>query len=185
MISAREEGEHTQLASVNAFRTEPVKQSVRLNVANETRVEVRGVVRWALRNAHGEVLRDGTQAITVAALSALWLEELLFPEASATEHYVSYSFETGSAIVSEGCALFCAPKHFAFHAAQLTASADGDTITVQASAFAKAVCIQSEDPDLLLTDNYFDMNPGTKIVRVLRGSANQLRVRCVESIVRL
>ena len=46
-------------------------------------------------------------------------------------------------------------------------------------AFAKSVEIRSEDPDLLLDDNYFDMNPGERRVRILRGSAENPSVRSV------
>ena len=46
-------------------------------------------------------------------------------------------------------------------------------------AYAKQVWLESEDADLLLDDNAFDMNPGTKVVRVLRGSAEKVRVRSV------
>ena len=44
--------------------------------------------------------------------------------------------------------------------------------------------IESDDPDMLLSDNFFDMNPGQKRVKVLRGSAENLRVRCVYDAVK-
>ncbi len=182
MISAQEEGEHTQHPMVNTFRREPVRCSVRLNVANEQRTQVRGVVRWALRDAQGAVLREGKQPLTVAPLSAVWLEPVALADASATEHYISYSFAVDGTAVSEGCALLCAPKHFAFADPGLAVSAADGWITVHADAFAKSVYIQSDDPDLLLSDNFFDMNPGEKRVQILRGNAEQVRVRSVYSI---
>ena len=45
--------------------------------------------------------------------------------------------------------------------------------------FAKYVFIESEDADLLLSDNFFDMDPGERRVKVLRGDARKLRVRSV------
>ena len=81
--------------------------------------------------------------------------------------------------VSFGTALFCAPKHFEFVDPCLTVRKNGNEIVVHSSAFAKAVEIQSEDPDLLLSDNFFDMNPGEKRVTVLRGTADSIRVRSV------
>ena len=55
----------------------------------------------------------------------------------------------------------------------------GDTIIVTSHAYAKQVWLESEDADLLLDDNAFDMNPGTKVVRVVRGSAEKVRGRSV------
>ena len=46
-------------------------------------------------------------------------------------------------------------------------------------AYAKQVWLESEDADLLLDDNAFDMNPGTKVVRVVRGTAEKVRGRSV------
>ena len=42
--------------------------------------------------------------------------------------------------------------------------------------------MESEDADLLLSDNFFDMNAGEKRVTILRGSAEQLRLRSVYSL---
>ena len=57
MISAQEEGEMTQRASVNDFfRETDMAQSVTLSVANETRRPVSGAVLWALRDADGQIL---------------------------------------------------------------------------------------------------------------------------------
>ena len=113
------------------------------------------------------------------ALSSKWLEKVCFAEASLTGHYASYRFERDGQTISSGTALFCAPKHFAFADPRLCARADGDEIVVTSRAFARYVCIESEDPDLLVSDNFFDMNAGERRVKVLRGSANSLRVRSV------
>ena len=181
MISAEEEGELSQNPKINEYRTAPVERSVRLNVANETRAAVSGVVRWALRTADAAILREGQEQVTIPALSAHWLDKLRFDDASLTGHYVSFSFTPAgeSQPVSEGTAIFCAPKHFDFADPHLTAEAAGDVITVKASAFARQVWVESDDPDLLLSDNAFDMNAGEKQVRVLRGRAEKLRVRSV------
>ena len=119
--------------------------------------------------------------MTIPALSARWLDKLRFDDASLTGHYASFSFTPAgeSQPVSEGTAIFCAPKHFDFADPHLTAEAAGDVITVKAAAFARQVWVESDDPDLLLSDNAFDMNAGEKQVRVLRGRAEKLRVRSV------
>lgn len=99
-----------------------------------------------------------------------------------TEHYLSYAFVVEGEAVSRGAVLFCAPKHFAFRNPDLRVSAQDGEITVEASAFAKAVYVESNDPDLILSDNFFDMDPGIRKLQVLRGSAEGLRVRSVYDI---
>ena len=185
MISAEEEGELSQNPKINEYRTAPIERSVRLNVANETMQDVTGVVHWALRTADAAIVREGSVELTVPALSAVWLDKLVFEDATLTGHYVSFDFTVNGEVVSEGTAIFCAPKHFDFIDPQLTAEVQRDEIIVHASAFARQVWIESDDPagtpgaDLLLSDNAFDMNSGTKRIRILRGEAKNLRLRSV------
>ena len=182
LISAEEEGELTQLSSVNEYRTEPVKRSVRLNVCNETMEPVSGMVTWALRRPDGSAVRAGAVKVDVPALSALWLDKMEFQDATTTGYYVSYAFQAAGEVVSEGTALFCAPKHFEFVDPELTARREGDEIIITSKAYARQVWVESEDADLLLSDNAFDMNPGEKRIRILRGQAEQIRVRSVWDI---
>ena len=179
MISAEEEGEVSQNPRINEYRTEPVERSVRLNVANERREAVAGTVNWALRTAEGAIVRQGSQDVTVPALSALWLEKMIFDDASLTGHYVSFDFTSGGETLTSGTAIFCAPKHFDFCDPALTAEAADGEIVVRASAFARQVWVESDDPDLLLSDNAFDMNGGETRLRILRGRTEKLRVRSV------
>ena len=182
MISAEEEGELSQNPRINEYRTEPIRRSVRLSVANETRQSVSGVVHWALRTPDSTIVREGAMNVIVPELSSLWLDKLDFEDASITGHYVSFDFAVNDCVVSEGTAIFCAPKHFDFADPHLTATAAGKEIIVRADAFARQVWIESDDPDMLLSDNAFDMNAGEKRVTVLRGQAENLRVRSVFSL---
>lgn len=182
LLSCEEEGELTQNPCINEFRTTPIKRSIRLNVSNETMQDVDCTVRWALRTPNGAVVRSAETEITVPALSAVWLDEVDFPDASLTGHYVSYALIMGGGTVSEGSALFCAPKHFEFQDPQLKVWRQGDYVLVEAAAFAKHVCIESDDADMLLSDNFFDLQPGIRRVKILRGQAENLRVRSVWSM---
>jgi len=177
MISAEEEGELSQNPKINEYRTTPIERSVRLNVANESMQDVTGTVHWALRTADAKIVRQGSAALTVPALSAVWLDKLVFEEATITGHYVSFDFTVDGEIISEGTAIFCAPKHFDFVDPQLTAEVNEDEIIVRAAAFARQVWVESEDADMLLSDNAFDMSAGEKRIRILRGEAKNLRVR--------
>ena len=182
MISAEEEGEVSQNPKINEYRTAPIERSVRLNVVNDTLQPVSGTVHWALRTADAKILREGSCELIVPALSAVWLDKLIFEDATLTGHYVSFDFTVDGEIISEGTAIFCAPKHFDFVDPQLTAEVKGDEIILRATAFARQVWVESADPagaDLLLSDNAFDMNAGEKRIRILRGEAKELRVRSV------
>ena len=179
MISAEEEGELSQNPKINEYHPAPLEKSFRLNVCNETLRDVTGEVVWALRTPDGAIVRQGHQALTIPAMSAKWLDKVNCADASLTGHYVSFAFVVDDVAVSEGTCIFCAPKHFEFTDPQLTVEKRGDTLVVTSHAYAKQVWLESEDADLLLDDNAFDMNPGTKVVRVLRGAAEKVRVRSV------
>lgn len=179
MISAEEEGELSQNPKINEYHPAPLEKSFRLNVCNETLRDVTGEVVWALRTPDGAIVRQGHQALTIPAMSAKWLDKVDCADASLTGHYVSFAFVGDDVAVSEGTCIFCAPKHFGFTDPRLTVEKRGDTLVVTSRAYAKQVWLESEDADLLLDDNAFDMNPGTKVVRVLRGSAEKVRVRSV------
>lgn len=179
MISAEEEGELSQNPKLNEYHPAPLEKSFRLNVCNETLRDVTGEVVWALRTPDGEIVRQNQQTLTIPAMSAKWLDKVDCADASLTGHYVSFAFVVDDVAVSEGTCIFCAPKHFEFTDPRLTVETHGDTIIVTSYAYAKQVWLESEDADLLLDDNAFDMNPGTKVVRVVRGTAEKVRGRSV------
>ena len=179
MISAEEEGELSQNPKINEYHPAPLEKSFRLNVCNETLRDVTGEVVWALRTPDGAIVRQNQQTLTIPAMSAKWMDKVDCADASLTGHYVSFAFVVDDVAVSEGTCIFCAPKHFEFVDPRLTVETRGDTLVVTSHAYAKQVWLESEDADLLLDDNAFDMNPGTKVVRVVRGTAEKVRGRSV------
>ncbi len=179
MISAEEEGELSQNPKINEYHPAPLEKSFRLNVCNETLRDVTGEVVWALRTPDGAIVRQNQQTLTIPAMSAKWLEKVDCADASLTGHYISFAFVVDDVAVSEGTCIFCAPKHFEFVDPRLTVETRGDTLVVTSHAYAKQVWLESEDADLLLDDNAFDMTPGTKVVRVVKGTAEKVRVRSV------
>ncbi|MBQ8161666.1 MAG: glycoside hydrolase family 2 protein [Clostridia bacterium] len=183
LLSCEEDGILSQRENVNADTPlSSVHLKARLNISNETFSPVEGRITWSLRRPDGSILKDGTVSLLCPALSAVWSEDLFFPGEDPYGVYLSYSMEAGGITVSDSCTLFCPPKHFRFRNPHLTLSRSGDEITVHASAFASKVEIYAEDGDLLLSDNFFDMNPGSRSLRILRGSAESLRVRSVWDI---
>ena len=53
---------------------------------------------------------------------------------------------------------------------------------VKAETYAKSVEILNDQEDLVLSDNYFDLNGGSKTVEILRGKPENLRLRSVWDI---
>ena len=214
MISCEEHGEIDQRPFCIAERKEPIELSIRLNVCNETMAAVKGVIRWALRDAAGKKVSDmldqacyagakaycinevgktecgfaeGGLEVEIPALSALWLDKVVFEGIDELSHYVDYSFtvEGQEEAVSAGTALFTAPKHFEFIDPKLRLSVDGNRITVKAGAFAKSVYIASKSGKKLeLSDNFFDLTTGERTVYLENGEAdrNDLTVQSVYDI---
>ena len=182
MISCEEIGEtHTRPFVVMQPDVDYSTQA-RLSVTNETTKDVCGTVNWELRSKDGTVLQKGEDDVTVPALSSVWLDNMDFNKTDVQNNYISYSFTVDGVVVSDGTALFTVPKHFNFLNPNLKYETDGDTITVYADAFAKNVEIYSPDSDFILSDNYFDMNAGTKTVKILEGTPKTITLRSVYDI---
>lgn len=182
MISCDEEGILTQDMNVNAEPYE-LKKSIRLCVANESMAAEEVVVRWQLRDAYGHEKGGASEKLRVEALSSKWLERVSMQHADTYSDYVSYGLEKDGEVVSSGTALFAPPKHFHFADPKLTVEVVGDQeLLVTAKAYAKSIEIINGDDTMLLEDNYFDMNPGTKKIRVLKGKPENLKIRSVFDI---
>ena len=181
LISCHEEGILSQNTNVNA---EPfdLKKTARLNVSNETLKPFTGKASWALRRPDASVIDSGSFEVNCPAMSAVWLPQQDFSDKATYDCYYSYALEDGQGnVVGEGTVLFCAPKHFHFADPQLEARIEGDEIVVTAKTYARSVELMA-GPDTLLSDNYFDMNAGTRRVKILRGNADSVKARSVYNI---
>lgn len=182
MLSCDEESILTQDPNVNAEPYE-LKKSIRLCVSNETMEDRDVTVTWQLRDASGAVKESASEAVHVKALSSCWLDRVSMQHADTYRDYVSYEMEADGCVVSAGTILFSAPKHFNFADPKLRVEAvSGDEVLVTASAYAKSVEILNGDDTMLLEDNYFDMNPGSRRLKVIKGKPENLRVRSVFDI---
>ena len=182
LVSCHEEGLVNQEGiSVNTEHIDP-KKTARLNVSNETRAPFAGEVHWALRRPDASVIEEGRFAAEVPALTAVWLPEQDFTRYDPYDCYYSYRLtgQDGGA-VGEGSVLFCAPKHFRFVDPGLTARIEGDEIEVTANAYARSVELRC-GADVVLEDNFFDMNGGERRVKILRGEAKEVSARSVYDI---
>lgn len=104
------------------------------------------------------------------------------PEAGLFENYVSFRLEADGEILSSGSVLFCAPKYFAFRDPCLQVRAEGEELVVTADAYARSVEIHNAADDMLLEDNYFDMDAGTRRVKIREGKPEGLTIRSVYDI---
>ena len=184
MISCHEEGLLTQ--DPNANHQPQVKaaieKSFRLCVANETFENKKLTVKWQIRDTKAKVQKEKTIEVNVPQLSSFWLEKVDVPAVKLDDEYLSYQLYEGKAIVSEGTVIFSLPKFFHWEDPKLTYKISGDTITIKAAAYAKSVEIQNRNQDMVLSDNYFDMNAGEKKIKILEGKPGKLRLRSVWDI---
>ena len=181
LISCHEEGVLSQDTNVNA---EPfaLKKSARLNVSNETRQDFRGTAEWSLRRSDASVIAEGAFPVSAPALSACWLPEQDFSDQDTYGCYFAYAlYDEAGRQVGEGSVLFCAPKHFRFADPRLTVRLEGDELVVRAAAYARSVELRC-GADVVLEDNFFDMNGGERRIRVLRGTPKEPTARSVYDI---
>lgn len=181
LLSCEEEGMHTQTPNLN---TQPFdyEKSIRLCASNETLTERKVTVIWQLRDACAHVLREERCEMTLAPMSSTWLDKVLLPEADVFEHYVSYQMESDGETVSQGSVLFCFPKYFHFRRPLFHVAVEGDELVISADCFAKGVWIQNAADDMRLEDNYFDMDGGTRRIRIACGSPEGITVNSVYDI---
>ena len=182
LISCQEEGILSQNTNVNT-QFPPKKMTARLNVSNETRAHFRGRAEWSLRRPDASIIKEGSFEVDVPPLSAAWLSEAQdFSEYSFYDCYYSYVLlDERNRITGRGTVLFCAPKHFRFEDPGLQAWLKDGEIVVSARAYARSVEIQC-GPDVVLEDNFFDMDAGQRRVKILRGEPEDPRVRSVYDI---
>ena len=182
LISCQEEGVLSQNTNVNAEHL-PDKMSARLNVSNETLETFRGTAHWSLRRPDASVIEEGTFDVIVPPLSAVWLSEAQdFSQYGFYDCYYAYELcGKDGKIIGSGSVLFCAPKHFAFSDPQLEAHIENGAVVVSAKAYARSVEIQC-GADVVLEDNFFDMNAGERRVKILRGEPEHVSVRSVYDI---
>lgn len=182
LVSCHEEGLLNQEGiSVNTEHIDP-KKSAKLNVSNESMTEFSGKVSWSLRRPDASVIEDGSFDVNAPALTAMWLPEQDFTKYDAYDCYYYYRLtDNAGNVVGEGSVLFCQPKHFRFADPQLTARVEGGEIVVTAAAYARSVEIQC-GADVVLEDNFFDMNSGERRVKIVRGEVKDVKVRSVFDI---
>lgn len=182
-ITCEEHGRLDQKPFVNSLPI-PVEYSAALHVANETGETVKGTVRWQLRRPDSSVIRENEKDIEIAPYSGTWLDREIYNGlADEREMHLYYEFVQDGKIVSSGSAMFVAPKHYRFADPKLSVRVEGDTVIVTSEGYAKGVCVESEDGNLRLSDNFFDMEKGERVLTIVgKKPEGELRVRSVYDI---
>jgi beta-mannosidase len=187
MISCQEEGVLTQDPNVNA-QPRTIEKSFRLSVANETLIDRTFTVKWEIRDNAARALKEKTVPVKVPAMSSVWLDREDVPNLALNSEYLSYRLYDAkddrktAKPLSEGTAIFSLPKHFHYQDPRLTYTVKDDAITVRAAAYAKSVEILNKNQDLVLEDNYFDLNAEEKTVRIISGKPKGIKLRSVYDI---
>ena len=178
-----ETGEMTTMPSVNAEPYEfDYETKAQLSVHNDTLSSINGKAVWSLRDRMGNILRSGESEVSLLPMSVLTLDEIDFCKTDTDSTYFSYALIVNGQTVSDGTALFTAPKYFDFADPHLRYEINGDELTVSSDAYAYYVEISSLDSDLILSDNYFSMNAGKKTVKILEGEPKNITLRSAYDI---
>jgi beta-mannosidase len=156
--------------------------AARLCVTNDTRADVCGRVKWAKRDPAGRAILQGECEVNVPPLSAVFVDDIDIGQVDPQLHHLSYCFETDGSTLNEGFALFTAPKDYAFGDPQLTYRIENDVIIINSEAYAKGVEIDGIDGDLLLEDNFFDMESGERRILIIGGDTDRIKLRSVYDV---
>ena len=181
MLSCKEECEVTTKTSI-VMESDKDINTAQLCVANETKQDFTGTVSWSLRDAGSRVICRGEEEVCTKSFSSHWLAEMDFSDTDYLENHLTFALTGADGVVSEGSVLFTAPKHYHFRDPELKVTRQGDLLTVEAKNYARSVELYSENADVVLSDNFFDMEAGTKTVRIVRGEAQDWKARSVYDI---
>ncbi|MGF7143942.1 beta-mannosidase [Anaerotaenia torta] len=181
LLSCEEESITTQDYNVNA-QPYTENKSVRFNISNETFHVQNLKVHWCVRNQKAEILSEEWMEAQVEPFSAYFFHKVELPHLDRFTEYVSYDLYREGKKLQGGTVLFLQPKHYPFVNPELECFVLGDEIIVRAKAYARSIEILNENEDMVLSDNYFDMNAGEYHVRILEGKPENLRIRSVYDI---
>ncbi len=159
----------------------PIVSTARLSVSNETWDEVTGEVLWELCDESSYVLESGSFGFTAAPFSSVTFDTMDFSKYDYRSVHLSYRLKDGQ---GGGSVLFAPPKHVRFADPKLEVSVDAERgeATVTAQAYAKSVEIYSPDGYVQFDDNYFDMEKGSRTVKIMEGAGMTLLARSVYDI---
>ena len=153
--------------------------SARLCVTNDTLNDVEGKVICKVVDSFGNVKKEWQEDVKVEKLSKKWLDKSIIDNLDVKTEHLYYALIVDGQIISEGFTLFTEPKNHSFANPNISYHIDGDEIVVRSNAFAKGVMLEGIDGDLILSDNFFDMEKGEKRIKILKGKATKIKIKAL------
>ena len=171
LLSCEERGEFESVNQASEFPT------AHLCVTNDSLKGVNCVVKCYVKDSFGGVKREWQEEVFVPSLNKKWLDKATLKDLDVKTEHLQMVLEIDGEVISEDCILFTEPKNHVFINPEITYNIIGDEIIVKANAFAKYVMLEGIDGDLILSDNFFDMEKGEKRVKILKGKATTLNIK--------
>ena len=184
LLSCDEVGEKTTRPHVIIPPYVGYETTAQLSVTNDRPEPFSGTVKAKLKHKSGKLLSEYSFEVSLEPLSVIQLPKLDFDKTDVRNNYLVFCLESNGERVSGGAVIFTAPKHFDFDDPHLTARIEGDEIVITADSFAMGVALESIDSDAVFSDNFFDMEPGERRIKILEGKVERLNIKSVYSIAR-
>jgi beta-mannosidase len=181
LLSCEEKGEREVLSCPVDEHEGNIPAMVHLSVANETRHDIGTSIRWYLRDAQSNIVKEGTEKAFVPALSAKWFSKIDFTGIDIYRYHFHYELLQEGKTISAST-LFTEPKYYQFQDPHLKIERHGNDIFISAEAYAKYVMVYSTDSDFLLDDNFFDMECGTRQLKIIKGNPSTIQARSAYDI---
>lgn len=153
---------------------------ISLNVSSEMMEKFEGKINYKICKNTGEIVYENEIGVTIPPLSAkdyvsFSLDEILSPEIIneknfKRKYYLEFSLTKNNEVFSSYSALFVNPKSFEFLNPDLKVNIkeyeNEFEIEINTKAFAKCVKLSLKNYDVTFNDNYFDISPKSKIIKV-------------------
>jgi beta-mannosidase len=160
--------------------------SIAVYVVSDRTAPVSGDLKVTLMGLDGKVLKTSTQALQIPALSSkayfkVPRQEFVPADADPANIFVLTELTSGGKTLSSNTLYFLPAKNMPLGASQITtdlAQGGGDyKLKLQSKTLARTVYISFGDLDATVSDNYFDLLPGSaaEIAVSSKASLDQLK----------
>ncbi len=160
--------------------------SIAVYVVSDRTASVNGDLKISLLGLDGKVLKTSTQAVQIPALSSkayfkVPRQEFVPADADAASIFVLTELTSGGKTLSSNTLYFLPAKNMPLGASQITTdlaqSGNDYKLKLQSKTLARTVYISFGDVDATVSDNYFDLLPGSaaEITVSSKASLDQLK----------
>ena len=153
-----------------------------VNIANETMKDFKGHVQLTLRKSDLTVLDSREETVMVKSLKS---RDVFTYEPEPDDPFDCFLsadlYDENGTFIMRQTELFVPDKHFSYlkpsFQVELADTEDGVAINVTADVFAKGVCIDFQQDDIVLSDNYFALTDGKpyRVMARTQKTAKELR----------